>query len=150
MFQKQPLIRQCCFPWELIQFCNCPWVEGILVVIPNGCRLFHENSASQTSFVAIFPYSHPYLNFAKSRFPGSSQIPYLVSAFPNPALSFGQVPYSVSVFPNRAQCFGQIPDPVTVSRIPHCLLVKSRIPLAFSRIPHCLLVKSRIPGYPWA
>ena len=109
-FKSSHWIRQCCFPWELIQFCNCPWVEGILVVIPNGCRLFHKNSASQTSFVAIFPYSHPYLNFAKSRFPGSSQIPYPVSAFPNPALSFGQVPYTVSVFPNPALSFGQIPD----------------------------------------
>ena len=65
------------------------------MVIPNDCRLFHENSNFfQTSFVAIFPYSHPYLNFAKSRFPGSSQIPYPVSAFPNPALSFGQIPDS--------------------------------------------------------
>ena len=80
------------------------------MVIPNCCRLFHENSGSQTSFVAIFPYSHPYLNFAKSRFPGSSQIPDPVTVFPNPALSFGQVPYTVSVFPNPALSFGQIPD----------------------------------------
>jgi len=25
--------------WELVPFCNCPWVEGILVVIPIGCWL---------------------------------------------------------------------------------------------------------------
>ena len=143
MFQKQPLIRQCCFPWELIQFCNCPWVEGILLVIPNGCRLFHENSASQTSFVAIFPYSHPYLNFAKSRFPGSSQIPYLVSAFPNPALSFGQVPYSVSVFPNPAQCFGQIPDPVTV--FPNPALSFGQVPYTVSVFPNPALSFGQIP-----
>ena len=121
-FQKQPLNWTiCCFLWELIPFCNCPCVEGILVVIPDGFRLFHENSESQTSFVAIpnvifFPYSQPCLSFAESGFACSSQIPY----------------------------------PVSVSRLPHCILVKSRIPSTFSRIPHCLLVKSRIPGYPLA
>ena len=58
--------------------------------------LFHENSAFRTSFIAIpkiifFPFSHPYLNFAESLFPGSRQIPYPVSVFPNPAVYFGQI-----------------------------------------------------------
>ena len=118
------------------------------MVIPNGCRRFHENSASQTSFVAIptvifFPYSHPCLNFPKSRFPGSSQIPYPVSAFRNPALSFGQIPYSVSVFPNPAQYFGQIPDPVTVfpnpalsfGQVPYTVSVFLNPALSFGQIP---------------
>ena len=101
------------------------------MVIPNGCRLFHENSASQTSFVAIpnvifFPYSQPCLNFAKSRFAGSSQIPHPFSVFPNPALSFGQITYSVSVFPNPALSFGQIPHPVNVFPSPA---------LSFGQIP---------------
>ena len=57
---------------------------------------FSENSAFRTSFIAIpkiifFPFSHPYLNFAESLFPGSSQIPYPVSVFPNPAVYFGQI-----------------------------------------------------------
>ena len=147
-FKSSHWIRQCCFPRELIPFCNCPWVEGILVVIPNGCWLFHENSASQTSFAVIptvifFPYSHPCLNFAKSRFPGSSQIRYPVSAFPNPALSFGQIPYSVSVFPNPAQYFGQIPDPVTIfpnptlsfGQVPYTISVFRYPALSFGQIP---------------
>ena len=25
--------------WDWIPFCNCPWVERVLVAIPNGCRL---------------------------------------------------------------------------------------------------------------
>ena len=29
-------IGQCYIPWEFIPFCNCSWVEGILVVIPHG------------------------------------------------------------------------------------------------------------------
>ena len=58
--------------------------------------LFHENSASRTSFIAIpiiifFPFPHPYLNFAESRFPGRSQISYPVSVFPNPVVYFGQI-----------------------------------------------------------
>ena len=58
--------------------------------------LFHENSSSRTSFIAIpniifFPFPHPYLNFAESRFPGSSQIPYPLSVFPNSAVYFGQI-----------------------------------------------------------
>ena len=118
------------------------------MVIPNGCWLFHENSASQTSFAVIptvifFPYSHPCLNFAKSRFPGSSQIRYPVSAFPNPALSFGQIPYSVSVFPNPAQYFGQIPDPVTIfpnptlsfGQVPYTISVFRYPALSFGQIP---------------
>ena len=94
-FQKQPLNWTMLFPLGVDSiFGNCPWVEGILVVIPNGFRLFHENSESQTSFVAIpnvifFPYSQPCLNFAESRFAGSSQILYPVSVFLKTALSFG-------------------------------------------------------------
>ena len=127
-FQKQPLNWTiCCFPWELIPFCNCPWVEGILVVIPNGFRLFHENSESQTSFVAIFPYSQPCLNFAepslcgqqsnpvsRQRFPENRTVfwlnPVSRQRFPTPALYFGQIPHPVNVFPNPALSFGQIPD----------------------------------------
>ena len=89
-FQKQPLNWTMLFPLGVDSiFGNCPWVEGILVVIPNGFRLFHENSESQTSFVAIFPYSQPCLNFAESRFAGSSQILYPVSVFLKTVLSFG-------------------------------------------------------------
>ena len=39
IFKSSQRIGQCYIPWELVSFCNCPWVEGILVVIPNGCWL---------------------------------------------------------------------------------------------------------------
>ena len=37
-FKSSQWVWQFYFPWQFIPFCNCPWVEGILVVIPNGCR----------------------------------------------------------------------------------------------------------------
>ena len=38
IFKSSQWFGQFYFPWQFIPFCNCPWVEGILVVIPNGCR----------------------------------------------------------------------------------------------------------------
>ena len=38
-FSKAASEFECYIPWEFIPLCNCPWVEGILVVIPYGCRL---------------------------------------------------------------------------------------------------------------
>ena len=102
------------------------------MVIPNGFRLFHENSESQTSLVAIpnvifFPYSQPCLNFAepslcgqqsnpvsRQRFPENRTVfwlnPVSRQRFPTPPLYFGQIPHPVNVFPNSALSFGQIPD----------------------------------------
>ena len=39
IFKSSQWIGQCHIPWEFVPFCNCPWVERILVVIPNGCWL---------------------------------------------------------------------------------------------------------------
>ena len=38
IFKSSQWVGQFYFPWQFIPFCDCPWVEGILVVIPNGCR----------------------------------------------------------------------------------------------------------------
>ena len=38
-FKSSQWIGQCYTPWEFVPFCNCPWVKGILVLIPNGSRL---------------------------------------------------------------------------------------------------------------
>ena len=37
IFKSSHWVWQFYFPWQFIPFCDCPWVEGILVVIPNGC-----------------------------------------------------------------------------------------------------------------
>ena len=39
VFRLNYLIIYHCIPWGFVPFCNCPWVERILVVIPNGCWL---------------------------------------------------------------------------------------------------------------
>ena len=45
-----------------------------------------------------FPIPHSYLDFGESRLPGSSQIPYPVKGFPNPALYFVQIPEPGNTF----------------------------------------------------
>ena len=38
IFKSSQWVGQFYLPGQFIPFCNCPWVVGILVVIPNGCR----------------------------------------------------------------------------------------------------------------
>ena len=47
-----------------------------------------------------FPIPHSYPDFGQSRLPGSSQIPYPVKGFPNPALYFVQIPEPGNTFPD--------------------------------------------------
>ena len=47
-----------------------------------------------------FPIPHSYPNLGESRLPGSSQIPYPVKGFPNPALYFVQIPELGNTFPD--------------------------------------------------
>ena len=67
-----------------------------------------------------FPIPHSYPNLGESRLPGSSQIPYPVKGFPNPALYFVQIPELGNTFPDPVlQWYGHprvlgIPIPKTL------------------------------------
>ena len=50
IFKSSQRIGQCYIPWELVSFCNCPWVEGILVVIPNGCWLSEYSAGERVEY----------------------------------------------------------------------------------------------------
>ena len=118
------------------------------MVIPNGFRLFHENSESQTSFVAIpnvifFPYSQPCLNFAEPSLCGQQSNPVSRQRFPENRTVFWLNPVSRQRFPTPAQCFGQIPDPVTV--FPNPALSFGQVPYPVNVFPNPALSFGQIP-----